>query len=457
MVSHAAPGLAARRLAATVWPHKALEGLLDFDRARMSAEIYSDELLYELELERIFKRSWLFLCHENQLSQPGSFVQAYMAEDPIIVVRQRDGSIAAFLNQCQHRGMRLCRGDQGRTKSFRCSYHGWVYDIAGKLVTVPFEKEAYKNKIDKSQWSLRRVPRIESYRGLYFGNWDESAPSLVDYLGAGRWMLDVIFGRNEAGAEFVPGCFRWTIDCNWKVFAEQHSWDMYHVGMTHRSADLAFDQLERQMEGSQYADPRMGHSGGFYEGKMPLQVEFEKKRAELDPPHIATWRRKMHEEATRLLGEPRASQLNGGHMCMFPNTAALNGPNTLRIIQPRGPHKMELWTFGVTLADAPDEIKRGDLVWNEQTFGPAGLVEQDDGENLLELQNVLRGTVARETKFSIEMGLGEARSDATHSGGIKSYLFTEEGARNFYKSWMRFMTEKSWEEMGFSAARRAAE
>ncbi len=89
---------------------------LDIDNGVLDPFIYADEAVYQLELERVFARSWLFLAHECQVPQPGDFFSSYMAEDPIVVLRQRDGSVAAFLNQCRHRGMRLCQSDFGHTQ-----------------------------------------------------------------------------------------------------------------------------------------------------------------------------------------------------------------------------------------------------------------------------------------------------------------------------------------------------
>ena len=81
-----------------------LRNLVDFERGTMSARIFNDPDIYRMECEKIFATSWLFLCHESQIPKTGDFFSTYMVEDPIVVVRQKDGSVAAFLNQCRHRG-----------------------------------------------------------------------------------------------------------------------------------------------------------------------------------------------------------------------------------------------------------------------------------------------------------------------------------------------------------------
>jgi 3-phenylpropionate/trans-cinnamate dioxygenase subunit alpha len=106
--------------------------LVKADEGLLHPEIYINQEVYEGELERIFSRAWLFLAHDSMIEKPGDFLQTYMAEDPVLVVRQRDGSVRAFLNQCRHRGMRICRADQGNIKAFTCTYHGWTYDISGR-------------------------------------------------------------------------------------------------------------------------------------------------------------------------------------------------------------------------------------------------------------------------------------------------------------------------------------
>ncbi|MGF7205201.1 Rieske 2Fe-2S domain-containing protein, partial [Sphingobium olei] len=128
--------------------------LVDTSTGRQSRSIYSSEPVYRQELERVFGRCWLFLAHTSQIPQPNDFFRTYMGEDDVIVIRQKDGSVKAFLNTCTHRGNRICRADRGNARSFTCNYHGWSFAPDGALAGVPLENEAYFGELDRSKFGL---------------------------------------------------------------------------------------------------------------------------------------------------------------------------------------------------------------------------------------------------------------------------------------------------------------
>jgi phenylpropionate dioxygenase-like ring-hydroxylating dioxygenase large terminal subunit len=428
------------------WDDADIAHLVDEENGRLDPRIYTDQALYELELERIFGRSWLLMGHETQISKPGDFMTNYMGEDPVIVARQRNGKIRVFLNQCRHRGMRICRADGGNAKSFTCSYHGWAYDSGGRLVSVPFAERAFPN-LKKEEWGPLQA-RVATYKGLIFANWDPEAPDLETYLGEATFYMDHMLDRTEAGTEAIPGIQKWVIPCNWKLAAEQFCSDMYHAGTTaHLSGILAGlpdgadpSELAPPTEGIQYRAPWGGHGTGFYVGDPNLLLA-------IMGPKVAEYMTQgpaAAKASERLGSTERGERLMAQHMTIFPTCSFLPGINTIRAWHPRGPNEIEVWAFTVVDADAPDEMKEEYRRQTLRTFSAGGVFEQDDGENWVEIQQVLRGHKARSRPFNAEMGLGQAKTgDPVYPGAI-SYVYSDEAARGLYTHWARMMSSPDW-------------
>jgi len=180
-------------------------GLVGVENGLISRRIFIEPKIYAQELERIFARCWLFLCHETQIPQPGGFFHDLHGRGPGPggARRRRPGS--AFLNICSHRGNRLCRADAGNAATFTCAYHGWTYGNDGRLVGVPYLKEAYYGELQRERCGLESVAQLDSYKGLLLATVDPQAPPLREYLGKATWYLDVFFDRREGGIEVVVG------------------------------------------------------------------------------------------------------------------------------------------------------------------------------------------------------------------------------------------------------------
>ena len=213
-----------------------VNSLVDTDSGLISRRIFIEDEIYQEELERIFARCWLFLCHETQIPKPGDFITTYMGEDSVLVMRDTSGRVGAFLNVCPHRGNRLCRADNGNASAFICAYHGWTFGNDGNLKAVPNLQDAYYNDLNLSKWGLVQVAQLDIYKGLVFATFDKNAPSLMDYLGEMTWYLDSFFDRREGGVEVIGGVHKWIIPCNWKLPAENFGGDAYHVAWNHLSA-----------------------------------------------------------------------------------------------------------------------------------------------------------------------------------------------------------------------------
>src|SRR6478609_6244720 len=155
--------------------------LVDADRGLVDRKIFSDQEIYDLEMERIFARAWNFMAHDSQIPNPGDFFMTFIGEDRVIVVRDNDGNAQVLINSCRHRGNAVCRAEEGHATSFMCTYHGWTYDLKGNLVGVPGFKEVYHEELDRQNWGLITAGKVDSYKGFIFATMDGEAPELDEF------------------------------------------------------------------------------------------------------------------------------------------------------------------------------------------------------------------------------------------------------------------------------------
>jgi len=213
--------------------------IIDPDRGFLDRRVFTDEEMYQDELEKIFGRAWLMVSHESLIPNANDFFLSYIGEDPVIVTRDAKGKFHIFLNMCRHRGNRVVRADDGNAKNFMCTYHGWTFSNEGKLVSVPGLQEAYYGELDVENLGLVEA-RCDTYAGIIFGCWAEDAPSLEAYLGDARYYLDVKYNRRDIGQQAI-GPVKWPLPVNWKTPVDNAS-DNYHAPLTHFSAVSAAAQ-----------------------------------------------------------------------------------------------------------------------------------------------------------------------------------------------------------------------
>jgi phenylpropionate dioxygenase-like ring-hydroxylating dioxygenase large terminal subunit len=425
------------------WPGAAddPQPLVSPDGSRVSRRLFSDEQLYRAELKNIFGRSWLFVAHESQIPQPGDFVLSRMGEESVIVSRGTDRSINVLLNSCAHRGMPICRADLGSTKSFTCPYHAWSYSVEGRLIGVPHQVDGYDRQIDKSAWGLRRA-RVDSYAGLIFATFDHAAPTLDEFLGDIRWYLDLAFDRDADGTCVLAGVHRWIIDCNWKVPAENHAADVYHGDFSHASVfSLTGTTTTAGFPDGVQVTTDSGHF--IVVDRVPPDAD-EKRLVPLSStaPHVLEWSRSVQPVAEERLG-PGRIRLRPVVGTLFPNFMFLPSAATIRIAHPLGVGRTEMWSWCLVPAAAPAEVRRTLRDGYLGGFGPAGLIEQEDGENWTEMTRASSSSLPEERLLHVGMGLGQERTDPDMPG-ILGPLWSEHNQRSYYRTWARHMASEGW-------------
>lgn len=417
--------------------------------------VITDPDIYELERERIFGKTWQFLCHETELKEAGSFVTRWMVNDPVLIVKDRKEKIKAYLNSCTHRGTQLCTADRGKKKTFTCPYHGWSYNLDGELVGIVAGNKVYGEEMCKDEWGLREIPQVASYRGMVFGCLDPHAEPLEDYLGDMKWYFDLMLGRSDDGMEVIGLPQRWIAKANWKSTAENFAADPYHVQTTHRStvemgispedplyAGYGHQVVMDNAHGINVITSKTGRSRAKYQG-MPESMwpMFER--------NLSSEQRDILERVTVFVGGvyPNlsfVSPIHGteGHLHNYLN---------FRVWRPLGPDKVEVWCWFLIDKNAPKEYKDNAYKGYLGSFGPTGTLEQDDTETWARIVEVSGATMMRNKELNYNnvsnylMGFSNVEVDHTFTGPGVAYptTYCDALSRRMHEHWLDLLTKPS--------------
>jgi phenylpropionate dioxygenase-like ring-hydroxylating dioxygenase large terminal subunit len=206
-----------------------------WDTGPVSSEPFRSQEVFEAERDKIFKKVWLNVARDWEIPNPGDYVvkNIEILNASIILVRGDDGGIRSFHNTCCHRGNKLIdpykHPDSGTRRTFRCVFHGWTYNLEGKLIQVPDEKHFYD--FDKADCNLMPVHTGE-WRGHIFINIDEHPEHTLD-----EWLGEM--GRRVGPYPFEDFklASKWTatVECNYKVFMDAFQ-ETYHVAFIHKKS-----------------------------------------------------------------------------------------------------------------------------------------------------------------------------------------------------------------------------
>ncbi len=184
---------------------------------------YTDPALFQLDLETIHYRQWFFAGHDCEIETAGDYFTLQLGAYPVVVLRDRDGSIKAFHNSCRHRGSRVCTAERGRAKRLICPYHQWVYDLDGSLKKARHMGEDF----DTGPFGLKPV-HCESVGGYIFICVGAEAPAWAPF----RSEVEPYLAPHRLGEVKVAVETKTVERGNWKLVWENNR-ECYHCAANH--------------------------------------------------------------------------------------------------------------------------------------------------------------------------------------------------------------------------------
>lgn len=203
--------------------------LAPLDRARpLPARAFLDAEVFAFELDRIFGRSWICVGREDEVDLPGRWLREIVGGEPIVVVRGPDLSLRAFFDVCRHRGASVVgRASCGRAARLECPYHGWTYELDGRLSGAPFAAEGF----DHAANGLRGA-RVDVWRGFVFVTLDADTPPLERWLGeTPPWLRADVLAMLRRGRRV-----EYEVAANWKLLVENFQ-ESHHFSRVHRALE----------------------------------------------------------------------------------------------------------------------------------------------------------------------------------------------------------------------------
>lgn len=184
---------------------------------------YTDEAVFQRDIEKIWMRYWVYVGHTSQIPRPGAYFTLQLGREPVLVIRGEDGQVRAFLNVCRHRGSLVCNEPAGQVKKLVCPYHQWVYDLDGSLRAA----KQMPDDFDKSAFPLHPI-HCRELEGFLFISFAENPPDfdhLVSIYRPHMAMYQMTDTKIAYRGEYL-------VNANWKLIAENFR-ECYHCGVGH--------------------------------------------------------------------------------------------------------------------------------------------------------------------------------------------------------------------------------
>jgi anthranilate 1,2-dioxygenase large subunit len=383
---------------------------------------FTEAAYYDQEQLSIFRGpTWSFVGLEAEFPKSGDFKTTYIGATPVIVTRDRAGSLNVMQNRCAHRGALVCREPRGNVSRLQCVYHQWNYDLQGRLLGVPFRggvggKGGMPAQFDMAEHGLDTL-RVETLAGLVFASFSHSVEPLREYLGPMVVAsLERIFNRPID----ILGDQRQYMHGNWKLYAE-NTRDPYHASLLHLFHNT-FGLYRASQTGATLMDAAHRHTMLYTKGAATADSELDDDiykdvrsydtNFSLADPSLLAGRPEFDDGITLVI------------LSIFPNLVVQQIANTLAVRQivTDGVGGFELvWThFGY--ADDDQDMQRI-RIKQSNLIGPAGLISMEDGEAV----EIVQKAVARDQDKVSYIAMGGGRAEDSE------HLVTESAIIGFWE------------------------
>lgn len=406
--------------------------------AKVATSMYEDPELFRLEMEKIFRKTWVWVAHDSEFPDKGSFKLSQVGLEPVIVVRDRKGVIHVMVNRCRHRAATVCEVKKGKTSSFQCPYHGWGYGLDGSLRALPYP-EQYGDDFNKEQHGLQRL-RTESYQGLVFATFNEEAEPLVDFLGAEVCRYIDLFMKQGGGFPVkVLGEHQFSVPMNWKVQLENTT-DAYHFPVVHKSFMQSLDgeteEIFRFLETGKGFVEDLGN-GHSVMAMIPELIDLDENLDAPIPERFTELAQQLRDEGypeDQVKKIVRAVGGAGFNLNLFPNVSFSLA--FFRVLTPVSVEKTDIRHIAIGMEGGPAAANQMRLRLHEHFQGPMGFGSPDDAEVW---ERVQRGTKGGEAlPILVNRGLVDETPGAV---GPRGHISAETGMRAAYKMWKRMMSQ----------------
>ena len=413
-------------------------------------DVYTDEEIFELEMERVWRAAWVYVGHDSQVPAPGDYYATEIAGQPLLMTRSQDGELRVLFNRCAHRGAKVVSAVSGNCGGIlRCPYHGWTYRLDGSLRTVPLRSGYAGTGLDDSAAArgLSRVPGLALHRGFVFIRLSSEGRTFRDYFGDSLSSIDNLADRSPEGRlEIVGAPLRYLHECNWKMFIENLN-DTMHPMVAHESSagtarDLWKDQpaeARKPMVIEQFLP--FVSSYDFFDqmgvkiydhGHSYTGVNFSIHSSYSGMPEYEALLERAYgtERARAILSEIRHNTV------LYPSLTVKGAIQTIRVVRPLAVDRTLVESYTMRLVGAPDALLERSITYNRLINSPASVVGHDDMHCYRQIQE---GLAAGANEWvSICRNYSPAGEDRSIAG---TYNGTSEvSVRGQFRAWVAAMT-----------------